>query len=111
MTAMPWEASSRRIEWIVNLEPMSTPTVGPLRMRTEGLVASHLANTTFCWLPPERVLTALAGSGVTTSRRSTHFFSSARMAFLSMIPRALVKFSSSEIVMFSPIERDRNRPR
>ena len=29
------------------------PLVGSSRMMTFGLVASHLAITTFCWLPPD----------------------------------------------------------
>ena len=37
---------------------MSTPTVGPSRISTFGLVASHLASTTRCWLPPESVCAA-----------------------------------------------------
>ncbi|MNY46558.1 hypothetical protein D3C86_1817470 [compost metagenome] len=40
------------------LEPMSMPLVGSSRMITFGLVASHLAMTTFCWLPPESVPTS-----------------------------------------------------
>ena len=110
MTAMPSAASSRRIEWIVNFEPISTPTVGPLSISTSGLVASHLARTTFCWLPPDSVLTALPGSGVAISRSDTQRACSAAMAFLLTPPRALVKSDSSEITMFSPMERDRNSP-
>ena len=35
----------------------SMPWVGSSRISTRGLVASHFDSTTFCWLPPESVLT------------------------------------------------------
>ena len=31
------------------------PLVGSSRMMTCGCVASHLAITTFCWLPPDKI--------------------------------------------------------
>ncbi|KUM26476.1 hypothetical protein AU467_21300 [Mesorhizobium loti] len=34
---------------------MSMPRVGSSRIITFGFIASHLARTTFCWLPPESV--------------------------------------------------------
>ncbi len=39
--------------WTAAFEPMSMPLVGSSRITTFGFVASHLAITTFCWLPPE----------------------------------------------------------
>ena len=38
--------------WISNFAPTSTPLVGSSSSSTRGSVASHLATTTFCWLPP-----------------------------------------------------------
>ena len=35
------------------LVPTSMPRVGSSRIRMRGLVESHFASTTFCWLPPE----------------------------------------------------------
>src|SRR5215472_13171473 len=35
----------------LGLEPTSTPCVGSSSMRTAGLIASHRASATFCWLP------------------------------------------------------------
>ena len=47
-TAMPCFASSRSNLWISYFAPISTPTVGPFKIRILGCVASHLARTTFC---------------------------------------------------------------
>ena len=41
------------------------PRVGSSRMITPGLVSSHLARTTFCWLPPLRNCTSCAGEAIT----------------------------------------------
>ena len=54
------------------LEPMSMPLVGSSRMMTLGLVASHLAITTFCWLPPESWPTVLVERGGARSSRSVY---------------------------------------
>ena len=62
MTASPCAASLRISAWMSYFEPMSTPIVGPFRMRTLRSFASHRARTTFCWLPPERVQTGRDGS-------------------------------------------------
>src|SRR3954454_10566071 len=53
-TATPWAASSDISRWTSALVPTSMPRVGSSMMSTFGLVASHLASTTFCWLPPDR---------------------------------------------------------
>ncbi|MCY1246025.1 hypothetical protein D9M72_592220 [compost metagenome] len=53
MTALPALANSRIMSKISLLVPMSTPAVGSSRIRMSGSVPSHLAMTTFCWLPPE----------------------------------------------------------
>ena len=45
-------ACCRIISWISNFAPTSTPLVGSSSSSTRGLVAIHLATTTFCWLPP-----------------------------------------------------------
>ena len=36
------------------------PRVGSSKMMTRGCIASHLASTTFCWLPPESEPTGVA---------------------------------------------------
>ena len=35
------------------LAPTSTPRVGSSSRNTDGCASSHLANTSFCWLPPD----------------------------------------------------------
>ena len=46
------------------------PCVGSSRIRTLGLVESHLANATFCRLPPERVRDELVDACRVAHRRS-----------------------------------------
>ncbi len=49
-------AASRSIQACSSaLAPTSTPRVGSSRIRMRLLAASHLASTSFCWLPPESV--------------------------------------------------------
>ena len=71
---------------------------------TFGSLATHLAMTTFCWLPPERFLTnCRCGSEVLTvsffTRSSAVLFSRLR----STTPSAPVIRSSTTIVTFSSI--------
>ena len=44
------------------LEPTSTPRVGSSTIRMRGSRASHLASSTFCWLPPDRLRTCAGRS-------------------------------------------------
>ena len=53
--ARPCSANSETMRCTSALAWMSMPWVGSSRMSSRGLVASHLASTTFCWLPPDRV--------------------------------------------------------
>ena len=59
---MPRPARSERSRCTSAFVPTSMPRVGSSTMRSFGSVASHLARTTFCWLPPERVATASPAS-------------------------------------------------
>ncbi len=43
------------------LAPTSMPRVGSSKIRICGRVSSHLASTTFCWLPPDRKRTSCSG--------------------------------------------------
>ena len=52
-TPTPAAATSSMILRISSLAPTSTPMVGSSMTKTFGLVSSHFANRTFCWLPPE----------------------------------------------------------
>ena len=67
MIASPDAASSPMMRWTSTLAPMSMPRVGSSRIRTRGLVASHLASTTFCWLPPESAPTGWSTPVILTS--------------------------------------------
>ena len=50
------------------LAPTSMPRVGSSKMITFGFIASHLASTTFCWLPPDSSCAARRTSGVLIAR-------------------------------------------
>ena len=64
-TALPDLASSRiSVDDLAPCVPMSMPAVGSSRISTSGSVASHLAITTFCALPPESERTGLSGEAV-----------------------------------------------
>ena len=54
-TAMPSAASCESSRCTSALVPTSMPRVGSSTISTRGSVDSHLARTTFCWLPPESV--------------------------------------------------------
>jgi len=50
---------------------MSIPRVGSSKISTFGAIISHLASTTFCWLPPDKLTTAWLIDGVFVFRRCT----------------------------------------
>ena len=52
-TGAPAAAVERMSACISSLAPTSTPRVGSSSRNTDGCASSHLANTTFCWLPPD----------------------------------------------------------
>ena len=52
-TGAPAAAVERISACISALAPTSTPRVGSSSRTTDGCASSHLANTTFCWLPPD----------------------------------------------------------
>ena len=56
MAAPADSAKLRTRRWISSLAPMSTPCVGSWSRTTRGSSWSHLASSTFCWLPPLREL-------------------------------------------------------
>ena len=70
MTATPARASSPTSSWTSALAPTSMPRVGSSKISTAGLVSSHLASITFCWLPPERSPTGVINDGVRMFKRS-----------------------------------------
>ncbi len=64
--ATPRPARSERSRCTSDLVPMSMPRVGSSTISRVGSVASHLASTTFCWLPPDMVAAACCGEPVLT---------------------------------------------
>ena len=54
------------------LAPWSTPRVGSFRRRIRGSAASQRAMTTFCWLPPDRVVIPSLERPSLIRRRSTY---------------------------------------
>ncbi len=56
MTAKPSLARSSTRAWMAALAPTSTPRVGSSTIKSLPPRASHLAKTTFCWLPPLKEL-------------------------------------------------------
>ena len=70
--ARPWPASSESSRCTSALVPTSMPRVGSSMISSWGSVASHLAMTTFCWLPPLIVAAVMSSALVLTSRRPAH---------------------------------------
>ena len=70
--AMPWPASSDSRRCTSDLVPTSMPRVGSSMISRSGSVASHLAMTTFCWLPPLMVRALMSRALVLTSSRPAH---------------------------------------
>src|SRR5690606_32924485 len=60
-TDIPRSASSITSRWTSAFAPTSIPRVGSSSTSTLGEVASHRASRTFCWFPPERFLSSMAG--------------------------------------------------
>ena len=66
--ATPSRASPRIRSWMPAFAPTSMPRVGSSKIRTPGWIASHLASTTFCWLPPDRKRTSCSSGGAQLDR-------------------------------------------
>ena len=62
--ATPSAASSSSSRCTSAFVPTSIPRVGSSTISSDGLRASHLARTTFCWLPPESELTGFESAAV-----------------------------------------------
>ena len=57
------------MRWISALAPTSMPRVGWSRMMIRGVGISHLASSTFCWLPPDSVPVTCSMPVATTRTR------------------------------------------
>ena len=78
---MPSVARCETMRWISAFAPTSMPRVGWSRISTRGAGISHLASSTFCWLPPDSVLVSCSIPVATTRIRpakSSASFASAR---------------------------------
>ena len=64
--------------WIARRAPTSTPRVGSSRIRIRGSWNRHLPNSTFCWLPPDIVLTIALGDAGVTARSASSVRTSSR---------------------------------
>jgi len=91
------------------LAPTSTPRVGSSSSSRRGSLSSSLANTTFCWLPPERLTTRAAGSLGRTSKRSSALATSACSAAGDTSPHGVTR-RSVDITMFQATDWPRIRP-
>ncbi len=78
MMPRPDAASSETIRCTSTLAPISMPRVGSSRMRTCGSVASHLAMTTFCWLPPDSAFAAWSTPVIRIRSRSAYPWANVR---------------------------------
>src|SRR5699024_9692447 len=76
-TATPSSVREMTSSMISVLAPMSMPRVGSSRISTSGWVASQRPSSTFCWLPPERLLIGRSGSAGRTLSAAMYFSTSA----------------------------------
>ncbi len=85
------------------------PRVGSSKMITLGVIASHLASTTFCWLPPDSTVTAVRSAGALMfSRRRWRSAVAASEAGRISRSRAWLKRSASET--FATSEKSSTSP-
>src|ERR1035437_9456806 len=77
-TARPWVTNPSRIRCTSALVPTSMPRVGSSMISSDGLRASHLPRTTFCWFPPDSVETVLAIRENFSCTRPAHVVASSR---------------------------------
>src|SRR6266545_1129478 len=66
-TASPWSRASTMRRWTYSIEPTSRPRVGCEAISSRIGRDSSLAMITFCWLPPDRLLTWTSTEGVRMS--------------------------------------------
>ena len=85
------------------------PRVGSSKMSTCDSAKSHLATTTFCWLPPERKRTTWAGDWALMERASMSASVSAASLAVWSRPRRTTA-SSRVIVVFWAQVMSRMRP-
>ena len=84
------------------------PRVGSSKMIARGCIASHLASTTFCWLPPESVPTSVATPGARMPRRRRSVSASAalRAAVDQAHPRQRRQLRQRDVLGDGEVEHD-----
>ena len=110
MKAMPSFARRCKMACISCLEPMSTPTVGPLSTSTSGCRPAIWPARCAAGCRPESVKQAFPGSGVAMASSFTQRSISARRFARSSTPAPLARRSISEMTTLSAMERGKNRP-
>src|SRR4051794_28430501 len=108
-TASPWPASSLISRCTSALVPTSMPRVGSSMISSLGSVASHLASTTFCWLPPDRKPTGSPRSCSLICRRCAQSAATRRSAPRPMTPSRPSRPSVVSVALRS-IERSMPSP-
>src|SRR4051794_8524774 len=108
-TAIPWPARSLSSRWTSLLVPTSMPRVGSSTIRTLGSVDSHLASTTFCWLPPDSVPTLSLREWNLSCSRWAHSSAMIRSALPAMSPMRVSR-ARLVIVALRLIDRSMTRP-
>src|SRR3954452_6705028 len=88
-TAVPASRFAITWRWMNSMLPTSRPRVGWSRIRSWSSRSNSRATTTFCWLPPDRLLARTAADGVRMSNRLIADSASRSIASWSRIgPRA-----------------------
>jgi hypothetical protein len=105
--ARPSAASSPSSRNSSAFVPTSIPRAGSSKNRTLASVSSHLATTTFCWLPPDSVSTRRCSEGARMSSWSARC-SAASCSFARSIQAGLPGMRAS--VMFVSIASCSARP-
>lgn len=62
------------------------PREGSSIMKILALAITHFPMTTFCWLPPERLVMRCLTSATFTCISATVFFTASRQRLLSIMP-------------------------
>ncbi len=90
--------------WTSAFAPTSMPRVGSSSRSTFGFVHSHLASSTFCWLPPLSSETRWSGLDALMRKRSMNVATSLSWAAVDTRP-ARESCGSAARTMFSRTER------
>jgi hypothetical protein len=91
------------------LVPTSIPRVGSSTISTAGLRPSHLASTTFCWLPPDSMETGSVSLSYLIFSRAAQSAAIARSAE-ALISPPFSRFRSDASATFCCTDMSMTRP-